>query len=56
MNLIEILFGRPLATEEEKAEIAKKAGITDAELDMMKSMRGGGGGGGGFGKRPPADD
>jgi RND family efflux transporter MFP subunit len=33
-------------TEEEKAEIAKKAGITDAELDMMKSMRGGGGGGG----------
>jgi HlyD family secretion protein len=33
-------------TEEEKAEVAKKAGITDAEIDMMKSMRGGGGGGG----------
>jgi hypothetical protein len=39
-------------TEEEKAEIAKKAGITDAELDMMKNFRGGGGGGG-FGGRPP---
>jgi hypothetical protein len=33
-------------TEEEKAEIAKKAGLTDAELEQMKSFGGGGGGGG----------
>jgi HlyD family secretion protein len=36
-------------TDEEKAEIAKKAGLTDAELEQMKSFGGGGGGGGGFG-------
>jgi HlyD family secretion protein len=39
-------------TDEEKAEVAKKAGITDADLDAMKNMRGGGGGGFGGGGRP----
>jgi HlyD family secretion protein len=39
------------ASEEERAEIFKKAGFTDAELEQMKSFRGGGGGGGGFGGR-----
>ena len=38
-------------TDEEKAEIAKKAGLTDAELEQMKSF-GGRGGGGGFGGGP----
>ncbi|APW60202.1 efflux RND transporter periplasmic adaptor subunit [Paludisphaera borealis] len=43
------------ATEEERAAIFKKAGITEAEIEQMKQMRQnggggpGGGGGGGFG-------
>ncbi len=39
------------ATPEERAEIFKKAGFTDAEIDQMKQRMsgGGGGGGGGFG-------
>jgi hypothetical protein len=41
-------------SDEEKAEVAKKAGISDDELDQMKQMgermrNGGGPGGGGFG-------
>jgi HlyD family secretion protein len=51
-------------TDEEKAEVAKKAGLTDAEIEQMKSFggRGGGGGGGGGGGRrrgaggPPGGD
>src|SRR5262249_58138620 len=38
------------ASDEEKSEIMKKAGMTDAQiqqsLEMMKNFRGGGGGGG----------
>jgi hypothetical protein len=46
------------ASPERRAELMKKAGMTDAEIDMMKNFRGGGGrggpgggggGGGGFG-------
>ena len=37
------------ASAEEKAEIFKKAGFTDAELEQMKNFGGGGGGGGGWG-------
>ncbi len=41
------------ASEEERAEILKRAGFTDAEIEQMKQMRGqrgaGGGGGGGYG-------
>jgi HlyD family secretion protein len=33
-------------TDEEKAEVAKKAGLTDAEIEQMKSFGGRGGGGG----------
>jgi RND family efflux transporter MFP subunit len=46
-------------SEEEKKELMKKAGFTDAELQQLEQMRqqfgGGGGGGGGFGGggRPP---
>jgi RND family efflux transporter MFP subunit len=41
-------------SDEEKAEVAKKAGLTDAELEQMKNFRGGGGfGGGGFGGGGP---
>jgi HlyD family secretion protein len=43
-------------TDEEKAEVAKKAGITDAELDTMKNFRGGGGGGGRGRGGPPTDE
>jgi len=44
-------------SDEEKAEVFKKAGITEAEIDQMKQMRerggfGGGGGGGGAGGGP----
>jgi hypothetical protein len=38
------------ASPEERAEILKKAGFTDEELEQMKNFGGGGGGGrGGFG-------
>jgi HlyD family secretion protein len=37
------------ASPEERAEIMKKAGFTDEELEQMKQFRGGGGGGGGGG-------
>jgi HlyD family secretion protein len=37
------------ASPEEKAEILKKAGFSDAELEQMKNFGRGGGGGGGFG-------
>jgi HlyD family secretion protein len=41
----------PDTTEEEKSQLYKKAGLTDAELEQMAEMRknmGGGGGGGGW--------
>nr|WP_303652528.1 efflux RND transporter periplasmic adaptor subunit [Paludisphaera mucosa] len=37
------------ASDEERAEILKKAGFSDAELEQMKQMRAGGGGPGGGG-------
>jgi len=44
-------------TEEEKTQLYKKAGMTDAEIEqvsqMMRNFQGGGGGGGGFGGGPP---
>jgi HlyD family secretion protein len=43
----------PDASEEEKSQLYKKAGLTDAELEQMAEMRKsfGGGGGGGGGRR-----
>jgi HlyD family secretion protein len=42
------------ASPEEKAEIFKKAGLSEADIEQMKNFRGGGGGGrGGFGGGGP---
>jgi HlyD family secretion protein len=38
----------PDTTEEEKSQLYKKAGLTDAELEQMAEMRKNGGGGGGW--------
>ncbi len=47
----------PDLSEEDKKQLYKKAGLTDAEIQQMAEMRknfGGGGGGGGFGGGGPA--